>query len=156
MTKLRSPMSVQGVILAAFEQLGGTSGAQVVLPHRKLDWLRASTNPDLVGTRHEAKLSYEEARTLTRCGALALAEDLAFLSGHALVPMGDGSVGTSLDLMGSGANLMREAAEAIGLMSEAAADGKITPNERARLEAELLDVIRSAQAALKNLGGGTI
>lgn len=153
MTKLRSPMSLHGVVQSAFEELGGTSGAQVVLPHRKPDWLRASTNPDLVGTRHEAKLTYEEARTLTRCGAMALVNDLALLSGHALVSLGDAPMGTSQDLMESGVGLMRQAAEAIGLMSEVAAEGKITPNVRTKIEAELLDVIRSAQVALKNLGG---
>lgn len=51
------------------------------LIQRQDNWLYKAADPD-VDERRKATLSYEEARTLSRGGAVALAEDLALLAGR--------------------------------------------------------------------------
>jgi hypothetical protein len=151
MTKARCPLSLHGVIRSAYDELGGVAALPVILPHRSEGWLHASTNPDLEG-RHQAKLTYEDARALTRAGAMAFAQDLAALCGMALVPI-EAKRGTAADMLRRGAAVMMEAGEAASTVALACADGKITEAERRAMRSQLIDVKRATTEALLTLGG---
>src|SRR5690606_24202419 len=73
--KPRTPGSLHHALTRAINQVGGLPTAADLI-QRQENWLYKAADPD-VDERRKATLSYEEARTLTRSGAEALAEDLA-------------------------------------------------------------------------------
>jgi hypothetical protein len=146
--KRRNPLSLHGVIRAGIDELGGASEAAVVLPHRKATWLNHAADPDLAGTRQEARLTYEDVRAMSRAGAKAFSEDLARLCGCALKPLeGDQPVG----LMAGSATIMRETAEAMSAISVCLKDGKISASERDAIVRELMDVVRVTSNLLSSM-----
>lgn len=139
MTKVRDPLKVHGVILAAYDEIGGYAGAGVILNQRKDSWLRASADPDLKD-RHKAMLTYEECRALTAAGVCAFVHDLARLAGMYALPLPSSGDVPLADLLGDAAKLMKEAGEAVGAVLAAHADGVITATEASDLKRELLEV----------------
>lgn len=147
MTKVRSPLSIHGVIDCAFEELGGKDEVLTILPHRKRASLYDMTNPD----RDEEKavrIPYDDVRALTRAGARAFAEDLARLSGMQLVPMGGADPVTALALQRKGAILMTEVGEVVTTLAASLEDGQIDAREAEAIAAQALDVKRAASLLL--------
>lgn len=136
MTKQRRVGTLHEVLTRAFQQAGGVAAAADILPGRTSKRLYDAANPD-AEARHEARLTYDEARLLTRAGTgavTAFAEDLAQQAGGAFVPgldIANGPLGAIAAQFG------REAGESLQEVFAALADGVMTPAE--------------AEAALPNL-----
>jgi hypothetical protein len=151
MTKPRCPLSLHGVIRAAYDELDGIGEVALILPHRSEGWLHASTNPDLEG-RHQAKITFEDVRALTKAGAHAFAQDLAARLGMALVPL-TADAQPVTELLTRGAAVMSEAGETAAAVALACADGKITEAERRDMKSRAVGVKRAAHQMLIALGG---
>lgn len=82
--KPRTPGSLHHALTRAINEVGGLPAAADLI-QRQENWLYKAADPD-VDERRKATLSYEEARTLSRTGAMALAEDLALLAGGFFLP----------------------------------------------------------------------
>lgn len=150
MTHRRNPNTQHGVIEEGARELGGWDAAGDII-EKPGKWLRDAANPSLEG-RHANTVTYNQARNLTRAGALAFAQDLAGLAGMALVPLENG-LADPAEIMNRSAELMREAGEAMAVVGASVADGKITASERSDMERQVLDVERAARELRRTLAG---
>ena len=153
MTKLRCPLSVHGVIQAAYDEAGGLDAVQVTLPHRSTRWLYAATDPD-VEERRKAMLTLDDVRALTASGVKAFVHDLARIAGMYAQPIAREGDMPVADLFGLAAKLMKEGGEAVAAVIEAHADGVITPVEAANLKRELLEVSAVVHQLLTQIDSG--
>ena len=91
--------------------------------------------------RREAKLSYEDARTLSRAGAGALAEDLALLAGGLFLPPVPDTAPQALQA--AVASYAIESGEALGEIIKRAADGDFSPRDATAALKEIDDALRA-------------
>ncbi len=118
-TKPRRHGSLHAALSRAIDQIGGLDDAAELI-QRPSAWLYTAADPD-VERRKQAKLSYEEARTLSREGATALAEDLSLLAGGVFLPPIPSTAPAALQA--ALAAYVSESGEAIAEVIRRAADG---------------------------------
>lgn len=143
MTTRKDPLTEHGAIEAAARELGGWGRAADVIGKSE-KWIRDAANPFLEG-RHANTVSLRMAVEMTRAGASAFTDYLIRESGRQVVALPAAApAGNLYSALGT---LGKESGEAMAAIAEMLADGRITPNERVRARAELLD----AQAAITGL-----
>lgn len=153
MTKARSPLSLHGVIDRAFEEVGGKDEVLTILPHRKRKWLYDAVNPEREAGK-EARVPYDDVRALTRAGSRAFAEDLARLSGMALVPLAEverSEAERAALLQRKGAALMAGAGGAVADLIRALEDGRIDARETEALSRQMIEIKTLASRMLEVL-----
>ncbi|MGN6208815.1 phage regulatory CII family protein [Asticcacaulis sp.] len=153
MTKQNCPVSLHGVTERAFDQIGGFDEVLTVLAARKRGALYDMIDPDRDPTK-AAKLTYADARALTRAGATALAEDLARLCGMQLVPLGGDGAPVPVELMTRTSALMTETGEAVSTVAAAIADGRLEGREIKDIRTQVQDVIEAGYRLLTDLEKG--
>lgn len=141
--KPRAPGTLHLALTTAINQVGGLAPAADLI-QRSESWLYTAADPD-VERRREAKLSYEEARTLSRAGAAALAEDLALLAGGVFLPPPPDTAPHALQMALSA--YAAESGEALGEVIRRAADGDFSKSDARAALKEIDDALR----ALMNL-----
>lgn len=138
-TKPRPAGTTPAVLIRAINQVGGLPAAADLI-QRNESWLYAAADPD-VDRRREAKLSYEEARTLSRAGASAFAEDLALLAGGLFLPPVPDTAPQALQV--AVAAYATESGEALGEIIRRAADGDFSPRDATAALKEIDDALRA-------------
>lgn len=138
-TKPRAPGTAAAALTRVYNEVGGIAVAADLI-QRSESWLYTAADPD-VERRREAKLSYEEARTLSRAGAGALAEDLALLAGGLFLPPVPDTAPHALQA--AVAAYATESGEALGEIIRRAADGDFSPRDATAALKEIDDALRA-------------
>ncbi|MFZ0269922.1 hypothetical protein [Caulobacter sp.] len=150
-TKPRVPGTLQAALTRAIDQLHGLDHAAELID-RGRDWLYSAADPDREKGK-QANLSYAEARTLSRHGATALAEDLALLAGGVFLPPVPATAPAAIHM--ALAQYAHESGEAISLMISRVADGVFdVPDAKAALK-EIDEALR-AMMALRALAASVL
>jgi hypothetical protein len=155
--KPRDPLSLHGVIAQAYSELGGVEAvSETVLTERTKNWLYVAATPDLEA-RKQARLTLDEAVSMTRSGANAFAAHFAYLAGAALIPLeaADTPAPDQADVVAHIARLGQEAGEAMAEVASAYADRKFSPHEVKRCRKEVLDVIAACHGILGVIGAAS-
>jgi len=129
-------------LTTTINQVGGLPAAADLI-QRSESWLYAAADPD-VDRRREAKLSYEEARTLSRAGATALAEDLALLAGGLFLPPVPDTAPEALQM--AVAAYAKESGEVLAEIIRRAADGDFSPRDATAALKEIDEALRALMA----------
>lgn len=137
--KPRAPGSLHLALTRAINEVGGLTAAADVI-QRAETWLYTAADPD-VERRREAKLSYEEARSLSRSGAIALAEDLALLAGGVFLPPVPDTAPHALQM--AVATYAAESGEALGEIIRRAADGDFSKQDASASLKEIDEALRA-------------
>lgn len=137
--KPRAPGSLHHALTRAVNEVGGLTPASDLL-QRSESWLYTAADPD-VERRREAKLAYEEARTLSRAGATALAEDLALLAGGVFLPPVPDLAPAALQM--AVASYAAESGEALAEIIRRAADGEFSKTDATASLKEIDDALRA-------------
>lgn len=137
--KPRAPGSLHSALTRAINEVGGLAPAADLI-QRSESWLYTAADPD-VERRREAKLSYEEARTLSRAGAVGLAEDLALLAGGVFLPPPPDTAPHALQLALS--TYAAESGEALGEIIKRAADGDFSKADAKATLKEIDEALRA-------------
>lgn len=140
--KPRTPGSLHHALTRAINEVGGLPAAADLI-QRQENWLYKAADPD-VDERRKATLSYEEARTLTRSGATALAEDLALLAGGVFLPPVAETAPHALQL--AVAKYAMESGEALSEIIRRAADGDFSQIDATASLKEIDDALRALMA----------
>lgn len=138
-TKPRSHGSLHLALTNAINEVGGLAAAGELI-HRGENWLYTAADPD-VERRKEARLSYEDARTLCRAGATSLAEDLSLLAGGVFLPPVPDTAPHALQL--AVAAYAAESGEALAEIIRRAADGDFSQQDAAVSLKEIDDALRA-------------
>jgi len=149
--KPRAPGTLHLALTTAINQVGGLAPAADLI-QRSESWLYTAADPD-VERRREAKLSYEEARTLSREGATALAEDLALLAGGVFLPPPPDAAPHVLQH--ALAAYASESGEALGEIIKRAADGDFSKTD-AKCALKEIDEALRALMSLRAIAVGTL
>lgn len=153
--KPRAPGSLHSALTRAINEVGGLAPAADLI-QRSESWLYTAADPD-VERRREAKLSYEEARTLSRAGAVSLAEDLALLAGGVFLPPPPDTALHALQLALSA--YAAESGEALGEIIKRAADGDFSKADAKATLKEIDDALRALMTvrsiAVATMEGGS-
>jgi len=140
--KPRAPGSLHHALTRAINQVGGLPAAADLI-QRQENWLYKAADPD-VDERRKATLSYEEARTLSRNGATALAEDLALIAGgFFLPPIADTAPKA---LQSALATYAAESGEVMAEIIGRAADGDFSRGDATASIKEIDDALRALMA----------
>jgi hypothetical protein len=137
--KPRTPGSLHHALTRAINEVGGLPAAADLI-QRQENWVYKAADPD-VDERRKATLSYEEARTLTRSGATALAEDLALLAGGVFLPPVSETAPHALQL--AVAKYAMESGEALAEIIRRAADGDFSQTDATSSLKEIDDALRA-------------
>lgn len=138
-TKPRSHGSLHLALTNAINEVGGLAAAGELI-HRGENWLYTAADPD-VERRKEARLSYEDARTLSRAGATSLAEDLSLLAGGAFLPPLPDTAPHALQL--AVAAYAAESGEVLAEIIRRAADGDFSPQDATVSLKEIDEALRA-------------
>lgn len=153
-TKPRRPGSLHAALSRAIDQVGGLDEAADII-QRSNSWLYTAADPD-VERRREAKLSYEEARTLSRAGASALAEDLALLAGGVFLPPVPATAPAALQQ--ALASYAKESGEVLSEVIQRASDGTFDRRDAEVTLREIDEALRALMSlralAVSTLGEG--
>lgn len=149
--KPRAPGSLHLALTNSINQVGGLASAADLI-QRSESWLYTAADPD-VERRREAKLSYEEARTLSRAGATALAEDLALLAGGVFLPPPPDAAPHALQH--ALATYAAESGEALAEIIKRAADGDFSKADAKHALKEIDEALR-ALMALRSIAATTM
>lgn len=137
--KPRTPGSLHHALTRAINEVGGLSAAADLI-QRQDNWLYKAADPD-VDERRKATLSYEEARTMSRAGASALAEDLALLAGGFFLPPIPDTAPHALQM--AVASYVAESGEALSEILKRAADGDFSRSDATASLKEIDDALRT-------------
>ena len=137
--KPRGPGTLHEALSRAVDQLGGPQPAGDVI-ERSRSWMYAACDPDLPAEK-AARLSYPEARGLTRAGATALAEDLALLAGGVFLPPPPDAAPCAVSA--ALAEFSADSGAAVADMVRALADGLLTRREASRTLGEIDRTLRA-------------
>ena len=140
--KPRTPGSLHHALTRAINEVGGLSSAADLI-QRQDNWLYKAADPD-VDERRKATLSYEEARTLSRSGAVALAEDLALLAGGVFLPPIADAAPKALQMALS--VYATESGEALAEIIRRAADGDFSGRDAEASLKEIDEALRALMA----------
>lgn len=138
-TKPRKPGSLHAALSRAIHEVGGLEQAAELI-QRSSNWLYTAADPD-VERRKEAKLSYEEARALSRSGASGLAEDLALLAGGLFLPPVPDTAPRALQE--AVAAYAAESGQALSEIIQRAADGDFSRHDASVALKEVDEAIRA-------------
>ena len=140
--KPRTPGSLHHALTRAINEVGGLPAAADLI-QRQENWLYKAADPD-VDERRKATLSYEEARTLSRTGAMALAEDLALLAGGFFLPPMPDDAPHALQM--AVASYAAESGEVLSEILKRAADGDFSARDATASLKEIDDALRALMA----------
>lgn len=140
--KPRRPGSLHHALTRAINEVGGLSAAADLI-QRQEPWIYKAADPD-VDERRKATLSYEEARTLSRSGAVALAEDLALLAGGVFLPPVADMAPKALQMALS--TYAAESGEALAEIIRRAADGDFSQRDAQASIKEIDEALRALMA----------
>lgn len=139
--KPRQPGTLHHALTRAINQVGGLSTVADLI-QRQDNWVYKAADPD-VDERRKATLSYEDARTISRAGATALAEDLALLAGGVFLPPVPDMTPHALQIALSA--YAAESGEAMSEVIRRAADGDFS---RADATASLKEIDEALRALM--------
>lgn len=137
--KPRAPGTLHLALTRAINDVGGLAVAADLI-QRSESWVYAAADPD-VERRREAKLSYDEARTLSRAGAVSLAEDLALLAGGLFLPPVPDTAPNALQL--AVAAYAQESGDVLSEIIRRAADGDFSPRDAVAALKEIDEALRA-------------
>ena len=137
--KPRRPGTLHQALSRAVDQVAGPQAAGDLI-ERTRSWVYAACDPDAPPEK-AARLSYAEARTLTRAGASALAEDLALLAGGVFLPPAPDAAPCAVSA--ALAEFSADSGAAVAGMVRALADGLLDRREASRTLGEIDRTLRA-------------
>lgn len=151
-TKPRRPFTTPHVLTRGVNEVGGLAVAADLI-QRNERWLYTAADPD-VERRREAKLSYEDARTLSRAGASAFAEDLSLLAGGVFLPPLPETAPHALQM--AVASYASESGEALAEIIRRAADGEFSQIDAQASLKEIDDAMRALMGVRAIVAAGAL
>lgn len=150
--KPRRPGTLHHAATRAINEVGGLAATADLL-QRSEGWVYTAADPD-VERRREAKLSYEDARTLSRAGATAFAEDLALLAGGVFLPPLPDCAPHALQM--AVASYASESGEALAEIIRRAADGDFSQTDAEASLKEIDDAMRALMGVRAIVAAGAV